>query len=153
MSKKVTITLTVQASALYGLDDPTKTEVESKCELTDDNSGTSSNGIEDFTSQVYVDHDVKWEGEVKYPDGVDKDYSIAIYSIDYNSNVNNNVNFFDESIISGGNSRNATVKKKVKDDSSLVNKIDDYTINFRIFKTADDYKAFSVDPKLQANPK
>lgn len=153
MSKKVTITLTVQAHSLYTLINPSQAEVELQCTLSDDNSGTTTNGIENFTSQVYIDNDVNWEGKTASPNGEDKNYSIAITSIAYEANVNGDVDFFDENILPGNNGRNATVKYKIKNDNALNGKIDVYTINFSVYASANDSKPFHIDPKLQANPK
>ena len=79
MSKKVTITLTVNASALYALVNPTQDQIDINCSLSDDNGGSSPDGkIEDFQSNVYINQDVRWQGATNDPG-----YSVAITSIVY----------------------------------------------------------------------
>lgn len=147
MGKKVEITLNVQASSLYGMSNPSQSDIDGKCSLSDDNSGSSPNGtLEDFLSNVYINQDVKWKGLA-----VDLGYSVAIDSIVY-ERQSNDVNFFDTTTIGGTGGRSGNVTAKVKNDSSLVNQIDQYTINFSVYNDGNSSKSFSIDPKLAANP-
>lgn len=147
MSKKVVIALTVQANSLYEMNNPSQTDVEIKCSLSDDNSGSASNGtLEDFLSQVYINQDVKWKGLTN-----DQGYSVAIDSIVYEPE-SSDVNFFDTSTILGTKGRSGSVTAKVKNDSNLVHKLDKYTINFSVYANGDSSKSFQIDPKLAANP-
>ncbi|MNX73020.1 hypothetical protein D3C86_1043970 [compost metagenome] len=147
MGKKVEITLNVQASSLYGMSNPSQSDIDGKCSLSDDNSGSSPNGtLEDFLSNVYINQDVKWKGLT-----VDLGYSVAIDSIVY-ERQSNDVNFFDTTTIGGTGGRSGNVTAKVKNDSSLVNQIDQYTINFSVYDGGNSSKSFSIDPKLAANP-
>ncbi|MNF72090.1 hypothetical protein D3C85_746530 [compost metagenome] len=147
MGKKVEITLNVQASSLYGMSNPSQSDIDGKCSLSDDNSGSSPNGtLEDFLSNVYINQDVKWKGLT-----VDQGYSVAIDSIVY-ERQSNDVNFFDTTTIGGTGGRSGNVTAKVKNDSSLVNQIDQYTINFSVYDDGNSSKSFSIDPKLAANP-
>ena len=144
MAKKVTITLSVNASILYALASPTQAQIDNESSLSDDNAGNSPNQqIENFTSNVYVNNDVKWQGET-----VDSGYSVAITSIVYEA-TGTDVNFFDSTTIDGTGGRTGNVTAKVKNDSGLVNKLDVYTINFRVYASGNNYKSFSIDPKLQ----
>ena len=144
MGKKVTITLTVNASALWALTNPNQTQIDAECSLSDDNSGSSSSNIENFESEVYINNDVKWQGETN-----DSGYSVAITSIVYEAGVNNDVNFFDNTTINGTGGRTGNVTAKVKNDSNLLNKLDVYTINFSIYNSGNSSKPFSIDPKLK----
>lgn len=147
MGKKVEITLNVQASSLYGMSNPSQSDIDGKCSLSDDNSGSSPNGtLEDFLSNVYINQDVKWKGLT-----VDQGYSVAIDSIVY-ERQSNDVNFFDTTTIGGTGGRSGNVTAKVKNDSSLVNQVDQYTINFSVYDDGNSSKSFSIDPKLAANP-
>ncbi|MNE12953.1 hypothetical protein D3C80_1057760 [compost metagenome] len=147
MGKKVEITLNVQASSLYGMSNPSQSDIDGKCSLSDDNSGSSPNGtLEDFLSNVYINQDVKWKGLT-----VDQGYSVAIDSIVY-ERQSNDVNFFDTTTIGGTGGRSGNVTAKVKNDSSLANQIDQYTINFSVYDDGNSSKSFSIDPKLAANP-
>lgn len=147
MGKKVEITLNVQASSLYGMSNPSQSDIDGKCSLSDDNSGSSPNGtLEDFLSNVYINQDVKWKGLT-----VDQGYSVAIDSIVY-ERQSNDVNFFDTTTIGGTGGRSGNVTAKVKNDSGLVNQIDQYTINFSVYDDGNSSKSFSIDPKLAANP-
>ena len=147
MGKKVEITLNVQASSLYGMSNPSQSDIDGKCSLSDDNSGSSPNGtLEDFLSNVYINQDVKWKGLT-----VDQGYSVAIDSIVY-ERQSNDVNFFDTTTIGGTGGRSGNVTAKVKNDPSLANQIDNYTINFSVYDDGNSSKSFSIDPKLAANP-
>jgi hypothetical protein len=147
MGKKVEITLNVQASSLYGMSNPSQSDIDGKCSLSDDNSGSSPNGtLEDFLSNVYLNQDVKWKGVTS-----DQGYSVAIDSIVY-ERQSNDVNFFDTTTISGTGGRSGNVTAKVKNDSNLVNQIDKYTINFTVYQDGNSSSPYSIDPKLAANP-
>lgn len=144
MGKKVEIQLDVNASTLYGISDPSKGQIDSNCTISDDNNGSSPNGtLEDFTSEVYLDNDVKWKGK-----SLEDDYSVSIDSIVYESK-DGDVNFFNDNTIEGSGGHDGTVMSKVKNDNSLKGKVDDYTINFSIWYKKANPKTFPIDPKLQ----
>lgn len=147
MAKPVVITLTVQTAALYGMNAPSQSQVDSCCTLSDDNFGRSTNGtLEDFKSFVFINNNVKWVGVSR-----DSGYSVAIDSIDYESK-SNDVNFFDTPIISGTGGRSGNASANVKNDPNLINQLDIYNINFRVYNSGNSSKAFSIDPKLAINP-
>lgn len=147
MGKKVVIALTVQASSLYAMNNPSQTDIEINCSLSDDNSGSFSNGtLEDFLSKVYINQDVKWKGLTN-----DQGYSVAINSIVYEPE-SSDVNFFDNSTLHCTGGRSVNVTSKVKNDSNLVHKLDKYIINFSVYPNGDPSKSFQIDPKLAANP-
>lgn len=147
MAKPVVITLTVQTANLYGMNAPSKTQVDSCCTLSDDNSGSSSNGtLEDFKSYVFINNNVRWVGVSR-----DAGYSVAIDSIDYESK-SNDVNFFDSGTINGSGGRSGNASANVKNDPNLVNHLDIYNINFSVYNSGNSFKTFSIDPKLAINP-
>jgi hypothetical protein len=150
MSKNVEIKLTVAASSLYAMKDPSQKEVENACALEDNNNGNSPKGtIDDFTSNVYLDKGVKWKGKSK-----DKGYTIAIDSITYEPKTKdpNDQDFFDNTIIVGSGGNNGEVNAKVKNDKKLIDKLDVYTINFSIHNHDSSSFSFHIDPKLLGNP-
>jgi hypothetical protein len=141
MGKKVDITLTVQASSLYGLSSPTQRQVDSYCSIADDNGGSSPNGtLEDFQSNVYNDYDVKWLGATG-----DNGFTVAITSI-----VSKSGSIFDSGTLNGSGGRSGNVEGKVKKGTPN-QQIDTYTINFRVYDNGNAYKSYSIDPKLIAN--
>jgi len=142
MGKKVNITLTVQASGLYGMSSPTQAQVDSHCTIADDNYGSSPNGtLEDFQSNVYNENDVKWLGATS-----DSGFTVAITSI-----VSKSGSIFDSGTLNGSGGRSGNVEGKVK--KGTPNKqIDTYTINFSVYDNGNNPKPFSIDPKLQSNP-
>ncbi|MET0759583.1 MAG: hypothetical protein ABWZ56_04130 [Flavobacterium sp.] len=147
MAKPVVITLTVQAATLYGMNAPSQSQVDGCCTLSDDNSGSSSNGTpEDFKSYVFINNNVKWVGVSS-----DSGYSVAIDSIVYESR-SNDVNFFDNVTINGTGGRSGNASANVKNDPNLVNQLDIYTINFSVYNSGNLFKMFSIDPKLAINP-
>ncbi|HEU4791102.1 MAG TPA: hypothetical protein VFS71_15550 [Flavobacterium sp.] len=142
MGKKVTITLTVQTSGLYGMSSPTQSQIDSQCSIADDNSGSSSNGtLEDFLSNVYNDYDVKWIGASN-----DNGFTVAIDNI-----VSKSGSIFDSTTLNGSGGRSGNVTGKVKKNTPNL-QIDTYTINFSVFDSGNASKSFSIDPKLQSNP-
>lgn len=154
MGNKLKITLTVaDAIGLYALAQPVpKTILESYCVLSDNNLGSSPNGggIEQFESTAALDQDVSWEGATS-----SQGYSVAIDTIVYEPNVDNDVNFFNSTQLPppprGPVSRNEKVTAKIKNDESLKGKLDVYTINFRIYQSPTQWKAYSIDPKLRVD--
>lgn len=145
MAKSVVITLTVQASTLFNLLNPTPIQIGACCSLSDDNGGSGS-PIENFTSTVFIDKNVKWKGETP-----DKGFSVAIDSIAYDSK-GKDVDFFDVSIIPGSGGRSGNANANVKKDDSLKGKLDVYTLNFKVYDSGNNFKSFPIDPKLAINP-
>ena len=147
MAKPVVITLTVQTANLYGMNAPSKNQVDSCCALSDDNSGKSSNGtLEDFKSFVFIDYNVRWVAVSN-----DRAYSVAIDSIVYKSEISD-VNFFDNTTISGTGGRSGNASANVKNNTNLRGQLDIYTINFSVYDSGNSFKSFSIDPKLAINP-
>ena len=147
MGKKVVIALTVQASSLYAMSNPSQEDIDNACSLSDDNAGRSQNGtLKDFLSNVYLNQDVRWVGLTN-----DNGYSVAIDSI-FNEPESRDLNFFDATTIYGTGGRSGNATAKVKNDSNLVHKLDKYTINFSVYADGNSSKSFHIDPKLAANP-
>ncbi|MEK8179981.1 hypothetical protein WMW71_06465 [Flavobacterium buctense] len=143
----VKITLNVSANTLWNLTNPSQAQIDGCCSLSDDNNGNSPNGtIEDFTSQVNLNKNVKWVGVT-----ADSGYTVAIDSISY-ENEGDDVNIFSSGTITGSGGRSGNVNANVNNDGNLVNQHEDYTINFSIYDTPTEFKSFSIDPKLQVNP-
>lgn len=157
--KPVKITLTVEASSLFALGGTTYTQaqVDALCTLSDDNNDGTSTDVRTYVSNVYLAHNVQWVGEVKFPDGVDKGYSIGIDSIVHEAtkvsdpNAPSNQNFFTGITMPGGGGRSSNVNAVVNNNPSLINQLDVYTINFSVYDQQNNSFSFPIDPKLQAN--
>jgi len=146
MSKAVIITLTVDAYKLYKKDN-TKWQINDKCTLMDNISNTTPVPPDEFLpTDVYLGKSVQWLGQCKIDDpNVNSGYNIGIDSIVYPS-------LFGTKTLHG---KGGCVTVNVKDNtaSTLVgNTPEEYSINFTIYPPDNGSpKAFSVDPKLQAN--
>ena len=156
--KPVKITLTVQASSLFALGGTsfTQTQVDNLCSLSDDNDGGNSSNVNTFESNVYLNKNVQWVGAVKDEKGVDKGFSIAIDSIVHEATPQSdptapsNDNFFASATINGGGGRSSNVNAVVKNNTSLINQLDVYTINFSVYDQQNNHFSFPIDPKLRA---
>jgi len=157
--KPVKITLTVEASSLFALGGTTYTQaqVDALCTLSDDNNDGTSTDVRTYVSNVYLAHNVQWVGEVKFPDGVDKGYSIGIDSIVHEATPQSdptapsNQNFFTDITMPGGGGRSSNVNAVVNNEPSLINQLDVYTINFSVYDQQNNHFPFQIDPKLRAN--
>lgn len=152
METKLTITLSVEASKLYNMTNPSQTDIENNSTFFDSNGQTSKPGeIKNFESKVYVDQDVWWEGETKDKENQDKEYSVAILSIVYKAG-DDSENFFNTTAICGNGGPNGKVKAKVKKNDYLKGKTNIYSINFSIYPPGDaPMKSYFIDPKLKVN--
>ncbi len=149
MGKNVQIVLTVDASRLYHMKNPSQDEIHDNCELSDDNDGTTETGkVIDFLSNVYIAQNVEWIGTSK-----DAGYDIAIDSIVYDFDLNdpNDIYFLDDDItILGSGGKNSKVVATVKDQIEIAETNNIYKINFSIYHQ-NKAKKYLVDPKLKAN--
>ena len=119
MGKKVVIALTVQASSLYAMSNPSQKDIDSTCSLSDDNSGRSSNGtLKDFLSNVYLNQDVRWIGLTN-----DNGYSVAIDSI-FNEPESRDMDFFDVTTIYGSGGRSPVSSFAIRHDVVATNSVD-----------------------------
>lgn len=153
MGKKVKISLVVEASALYEINNPSKEDIDELTFLSDDNKGKSTTGKnEDFQSIVYIDSDVKWIGGTVFPKTADEDFKISIDSIVY-EHKDNDRDFFNKSTIDANGDNKTTVTAKTKKDKSLEGLEDVYKINFSIHPTKKGIGAakgpYPIDPKLK----
>ena len=149
MGRPVEIKLTVEASSLYGITTTaTQAEIDARCSIFDDTperppyTGTN----EDFTSDVYVGNTVKWKGQTN---GDDSGYAVAITSVVYEPDTEDpdDVTFFTSPLAGQPtNGRNSTASATIS--QGVDGKHDVYTINFRVYSTGQNYKDFSIDPKL-----
>jgi len=149
IGRPITITLTVNASALYNADPQptTQTELDTYCSLSDDNTVLRGgrippNGtLNDYTTQVYSANTVSWVGV----NNGDAGYRVLIDSI------SNNPTFFASD--PPGNSGRVTAALK----DGINGLIDTYTIGFTIdapgSQELNPPKSYPLDPKLQGNPK
>ena len=95
-----------------------------------------------------------WAGETKYPDGIDKGYSVSIEKIHYEpGKPTNEKNFFDSDDIPGKPpaSNSKIVTAVVRDDQTLEDHCYVYSIHFRIYKPKEGHKDYVIDPKLCCN--
>jgi hypothetical protein len=149
MGKPVTITLTVEAYKLYN----DQLTVLNACTLSDDNAGSSPDGTcGNFTSNVYLNNNVKWVGKTK-DNTTDQGYDVAITSVVYIADPTD-VDFFDLATLPGSGGRKGNVNGNVKNDRELVGQHDSYKINFDIYPPANSSlpkKSYPIDPKLQGN--
>jgi len=142
--KPVTITLTVNAEALYNLNPQplsnNQGELDTYCSLSDDNNGKiPANGtLNDYCTDVYSANTVTFKGASSSPG-----YRVLINSI-----TTDNPNFF----ASDPPGQSGIVTATLKDGIDGV--IDTYTINFSIDPPGNDTaQVYSLDPKLQGRPK
>ena len=157
--KAQTIKLTVQANDLYVLDySPNQTDIDKFCLLEDVNHSSANYRIDTplrhFSSEVYIKHDVMWTSETKYPDGIDKGYSVSIEKIKhepYEKPINSPNFFKDPEILGIGSDESKMVTTVVKDDKNLEHDCYVYSIHFRIYKQNAKHKDYEIDPKLCCN--
>lgn len=154
--RPVVIKLTVSASNLAAISNPNSLQISANCWLFDDKPGRPPyvGTNEDFTSDVYLGKEVTWRGVTSDPNGADRGYSIAIYSIVYepNSSDPNDVSFFPSPLM-GKPGRTGDASTTIPNDSNIVSKHDIYRINFYIYKPGDNNPLgpYPIDPKLQGN--
>ena len=157
MGQKVTITLTVDAANLQAITNPTATDIENNTTLTDDNHGAPSAINADFTSDVFIDSDVRWVGVTNDPG-----YAIAIHSIVYVPvNKGPSVDFFNAPVLTRSSKRYGYVEAKVNNDQNLDGALYCYHINFKIHVLGGCLLPglgldkvlgpFEIDPKLRGN--
>ncbi len=149
MGKNVQIVLTVDASSLYNMTNPSQDQIHDNCELSDDNNGISETGkVIDFLSNVYIARNVEWVGESK-----DKHYDVAIDSIVYDFDLNDpsDIYFLDDDVtITGTGGKKSKVVATVKDQADIAETNNIYKINFSIYYK-NNVKKYLIDPKLKAN--
>jgi hypothetical protein len=141
----------VKAHDLYPLH-PTEKNVDDNTELLDDEKHKSSFGAskKNYETIVFMGFDMKWDIEVEYKNGEDKDYNVELVSVTHNPKPSGNPNLFDV---------NPLKPKKHSNNKSIYGTIvhsspspEDYTIHFQIFKNDKDPHPFHLDPKLKINP-
>ncbi|WP_269222604.1 MULTISPECIES: hypothetical protein [Flavobacterium] len=149
MSKNVQIVLTVDASSLYQMSNPSQEEIDTKTILSDDNDGFSENGkVQDFLSNVYLGRNVEWIGTSS-----DADYSIAIDRIVYDFDLNdpNDKCFLeDDTTILGSGGCHSKVVATIKDQLDMAKTLNIYKIEFSIHYN-NSAKKYLIDPKLISN--
>lgn len=152
--KVITISLWVNAPELYELHyPPTLEEINRLCSLSDvkeNESLTGTRKLEHFETEVNRDQWIEWVGKNK---SSDENYTIEIESIVYDHNKKSDIeasgrlNFFDQ--IAHCSENGKTVKRKVESDIQKGPIWHHYWINFRIIKSDEGYKNYSIDPRLK----
>jgi len=150
MSKNVQIVLTVDASSLYQMSNPSQEEIDNVATLSDDNDGISESGkVQHFLSNVYLGYNVEWIGST-----TDNGYSVAIDRIVYDFDLNdpNDKCFLEDDItIMGTGGCNSKVVATIKDQIEMAKTQNIYKIEFSIHYN-NVAKSYLIDPKLIANP-
>ncbi len=153
--KVITISLGVKARELYELPHrPTRVEMNELCKLSDEMEHETLESkelhLENFETEVFRDKMVKWVG---YNMAEDKNYTVEIESVVYDhtkkteEEVTKIVNFFDR--IAMCTEDGTTVKGRIKSDIQKGPIWHLYWINFRITKSDEGYKNYSIDPRLK----
>ncbi|CAN1554403.1 hypothetical protein MCETHM1_02318 [Flavobacteriaceae bacterium] len=149
MSKNVQIVLTVDASSLYQMSNPSQEEIDTMATLSDDNDGVSDNGkVQDFLSNVYLGRNVEWIGST-----TDTGYSIAIDRIVYDFDLNdpNDKCFLeDDTTILGTGGCHSKVVATIKDQLDMAQTLNIYKIEFSVHYN-NSSKTYLIDPKLLSN--
>jgi hypothetical protein len=149
MSKNVQIVLTVDASSLYQMTNPSQEEIDTMATLSDDNDGVSENGkVQDFLSNVYLGHNVEWIGSSTH-----NDYSVAIDRIVYDFDLNdpNDKCFLEDDVtIMGTGGCHSKVVATIKDQIEMAKTLNVYKIEFSIHYNTES-RSYLIDPKLLAN--
>ena len=144
MTKPIFITLHVEASNLFEIENPTQEQIDKHCSFSDNNNGKSPNGtLEDFTTEVYIDNNVKWLGQTS-----DRGFTIDIDSISFKPK-GSEANFFNSDVLKGSG---GIVHADVLNDDRLKGKMYDYLISFSVTDSQNSSKSYGIDPKLQVNP-
>jgi hypothetical protein len=149
MSKNVQIVLTVNASSLYQMSNPSQEEIDTMTTLSDDNDGVSDNGkVQDFLSNVYLGRSVEWIGST-----TDTGYSIAIDRIVYDFDLNDPLDkcfLEDDTTILGTGGCHSKVVATIKDQLDMAETLNIYKIEFSVHYN-NIAKKYLIDPKLISN--
>lgn len=138
--KNVKIVLTVDVTNICALTNPTESEIEKYCHLSDDNNGSGKN-VKDFGSQVYGRKKVEWK--VKAQDG--GKVKLIMISINPNSPV-----IFEEGYILMPDN-NGKITGHIRSEKTLNLVESHYSIFFEVSKQGNNCGSHRIDPKLKAN--
>jgi len=145
----VDLLLTVKASELFAIRNPNQREIAEFTELSDGKDtcpfGTSK---EDFTTEVFLNHDVNWKAIVFDPQGADKDFEVKVTAYNY-KDASNSRRFFSQDRIGRSNGK---VRGRVLNDQNLKGTEDTYGIEFEIIHERLGTKTIDMDPKLKVKP-
>ena len=150
--KEVKIKLIVDARKLYELNyPPSMEEIYEHSRLTDSLGNSASDiALECFTTKVRLGEPVEWKGVTKSDDD---EFRVEIDSIIYAHEKEDklsslkNVNFFPTIALCAG--EKGIVKARVKKETTKEESVYLYWINFRIFKGKEQYRNYSIDPRLK----
>lgn len=146
------ILLAVKAKELFEAKASGKnTDLNDYCVLQDLDHNSKGRPLSHFTSEVYLNRNVKWEGST-----ADSNYYISIEKIKYESNKpTNGAKFFEKDPILGQKGSNESKHvSALFSTPDLDNLLYVYTIHFTIYRgeiKLEDFNNFEIDPKLCAN--
>ncbi len=147
------ITLKINASKLYLINNPESSDLNTYCELIDTNPENPENelkSIEQFDSWVLPGQQVRWEA--RRSDTGDE-FQVAIKSIDYAFDKNyeddefRKVDFFNAKSIPSTDGE--IVRAKVNEIKEPGKFVHIYNLNFTISVEGEEPRSFSIDPRLK----
>jgi hypothetical protein len=134
------ILLMIDAQRLYNLGPIAEQHEIDKCCILEDNQHSSQLApLRNFVSEVSIDSEVSWDAR-----SVDDGYFVSIEGITYKHP------FFETNPIVESVGSDKGVTAKVRKDESLIDRIFEYSIHFRIDFNGEP-REFMIDPKLCAN--
>ena len=144
------LTVVVEASKLYGLP-PTEPNVDLYTALEGDDGFGSDFGDrnKNFETKVFLNYKMSWDIKTSDKNGVDRGYSVGLYSV-YHNPVSGNPNFFNSTEILSKNNGN-TVEATVVNAPILPGMDENYTIYFWVKYGNGLPTYFPLDPKLKIN--
>lgn len=144
-AKEQIISLKVKAEGLYDLEKeyPQKEypqiQIDKYCILEDKEHSSQLAPLKNFISEVFIGQKVSWDAK-----SVNNGYTVSIDGITYKHP------FFETNPIVESVGSDKGVTAKVRIDESLIDKIFEYSIHFRIDFNG-EIREYRIDPKLCAN--
>lgn len=149
-AKNRSVAVEVKANELYPLR-PNNANVDKCTRLLDDEGFGNKYGDRnlDFTTKVFMHHEMSWTVKLSDSSGKDKGYSVALNYVDHKA-IEGNPNFFDSDRL---NVKDKIISGKISKRPHPIEKEDEYTIHFTITPPMDvnngEPKTFPLDPKLK----
>jgi hypothetical protein len=145
----VVILLTVKASNLFAISNPSQSDIAKFTQLFD-GIVTSPFGESkvNYTTEVFLNHDVDWKATVFDPQGADKNFEVKVTAYKH-KNEPTSKRFFSQDRIGRSNGK---VEGRILDDPNLRDTNDIYGIEFDISHERLGTKKISMDPKLKIKP-
>ncbi|MBT8266914.1 MAG: hypothetical protein KJO41_00805 [Bacteroidia bacterium] len=146
----VDILLTVKASKLFPLRNPSQSDIANFTQLFDGkNTCPFGESKANFITDVFLNHNVKWKAVLFDHSGADKDYSVEVLAYNYKNTTNSRRIFSQDRI----NRSNGKVEGRVLNDPELLEKLNDYGIEFKMTHERNGSKTIDMDPKLKVKPR